>query len=361
MNSIGTALKLTTFGESHGVGIGGVLDGLPAGFSIDLEAIRKFVSLRRPGSSPLVSARHEPDEIEFLSGLSSSMVSLGSPIAFFVKNIDARSSDYNNLSQVFRPSHADYCYHIKYGGYYGATGGGRASARESVARCVAGNIAMQWLQKEYGVSVFAYVSQVGTVRLPQTPTIQELQTVYQYPSRCPHTETNQAIQTYLQQMRAARDSVGGIVTCAIHGVPAGWGEPLYHKLHAHLSYSLLSINAAKGIEFGDGFVLAEMQGSVANDSIRTDSKTGEVKFTSNHSGGIQGGISNGAPILMRVAFKPTPTIGLAQKTIDVHGNSITLQAAGRHDPCVAIRAVPIVQSMAALTLADAALVHKKHL
>ncbi len=351
MNTIGNLLRLTTFGESHGKAIGGILDGLPPNTLIDTKQVQSFLSLRSPGKR-LTSPREEPDIVEFLSGLDSNSLSTGAPIAFVIANVDQRPKDYNSLSNLYRPSHADYTYALKYG-IHGETGGGRSSARETAVRCVAGAIALQWL-KTKGVEICAYVSQVGKHKIPQPSKIYANDEVYQYETRCPHSETDRAIRKEILQLKEQGNSIGGIVTCQAYGVPIGWGAPLYNKLNAQIAFALMSINAAKGVEIGDGFSLAELYGTQANDPMQI-TPDGKIKFLSNHSGGIQGGISNGEVITARVAFKPTATITLPQQTITHELKSTIFSAEGRHDPCIAIRAVPVVQSMFALALADAAL------
>lgn len=358
MNSIGERLRLTTFGESHGKAIGGILDGLPAQFRIDRDHVQRFLDLRRPGTSALTSPRLETDRIEFLSGLDASDYTTGAPIAFIIPNKDTRPKDYNNLLEAFRPSHADYTYHIKYGAH-GQTGGGRASARETAVRCAAGAMALQWLEQNYGVKLSTYVSQVGPYTLPTDLGFIPQEEIYSYPSRCPHPDTNAQIEDYIKRLKREGDSSGGVVTCIATGVPVGWGEPLYDKMHARLASALMSINAAKGFEVGDGFAFASMRGSEANDSMGIDI-AGQPIFRSNHSGGIQGGISNGAPIRLKVAFKPTPTIAQEQKTITHDGEETQIRAHGRHDPCLTLRAVPVVEAMTAITLCDLALQAQCH-
>lgn len=311
MNSIGNNVRLTTFGESHGPAMGGILDGLPAGIIIDADEVQSFVDRRRPGVQPYTSTRKEDDVVEILSGLSSKSVTLGSPIGFIVRNVDAKSEDYKNYSQTFRPNHADYTYHKKYG-IKELSGGGRSSARETVNWVVGGALCREWL-KRYGIKMQAQFISTNDVA----------------------------------KASAKGDSTGGIVSCVIEGTPIGVGEPVFDKLHARLSYAMMSINAAKGFEYGDGFESAYMCGSQHVDEMDEN-----FRFRSNHSGGIQGGISNGMPITFKVYFKPTPTLMQPVASVDFSGKPCTVKPKGRHDPCVAIRAVPVVEAMAWLTLAD---------
>lgn len=354
MNSFGRIFRLTTFGESHGVAIGGILDGCPSGIRIDIEAIKRFMQYRRPGTSSLVSPRKEADIVHFLSGLLPDGTTMGHPIGFVINNEDVRSQDYQPFSDVYRPSHADYTYHCKYG-LPPQAGGGRASARETAVRCVAGAIAQQILRQKYGIEIYPHIITLGEESLtPEELSQLSLEEAYTYPTRCPHPEANERFSQYLLKTATQGDSIGGIVQCHIKGVPAGWGSPLYDKLHARLAYAMLSINATKGIEFGNGFALARMRGSQANDPMSIDDE-GNIVFKSNHSGGIQGGISTGETISFRVAFKPTPTIGKEQESITINGEKSALKGKGRHDPCVAIRGVTVVHAMTAIVLLDEAL------
>ncbi|MBK8621093.1 MAG: chorismate synthase [Saprospiraceae bacterium] len=345
-NIFGNIFRITTYGESHGKGIGVVIDGCPAGLFIDIAFIQKELDRRRPGQSDIVTQRNEDDRVQILSGVYGD-ISLGSPIHLFVPNKDARSGDYHHLSDAFRPSHADYTYTQKYG-LRDVNGGGRSSARETIARVAAGAVAKLLLQK-YQISVDAYVSQVGTIRIPEGEhvdyTLTESNIV-----RCPHQGTAEKMINYISEIKAAGDSVGGIISCCIQHCPVGLGEPVFDKLHADLAKAMLSINAVKGFEIGSGFEGVTMLGSLHNDIFE---KTNQgIQTKTNHSGGIQGGISNGMPITFRVAFKPVSTIMKDQQSITQDGDLITLEGKGRHDPCVVPRAVPIVESMAALVIAD---------
>ncbi len=350
MNTIGTIYRLTTFGESHGSAIGGIIEGVPAGVTLDLEAIQHFVARRRPGQSAITTTRNEKDRVEFLSGIFEG-VTTGTPIGFIIHNEDARSEHYEHLRHLYRPSHADYTYQAKYG-HRDHRGGGRASARETVARQVAGAIAMQILQ-QMGVSITAYTSQIGTITLPYDYTTYDLGCIDNNPVRCPDADIAQQMQALIEEVRADGDTIGGVVTCIAQGVPAGWGEPVFDKLHADLGKAMLSINAVKGFEYGMGFAGASCRGSQMCDIF--DTQDGKITTRTNHSGGIQGGISNGADIYFRVAFKPTPTLQQPIETVMSDGTPTTTIAKGRHDACVIPRAVPIVEAMAAIVLLDHAL------
>lgn len=340
-NTFGNVFKLTTFGESHGVGVGGVLDGCPAGLKIDIAQIQIELDRRRPGQSDLTTSRSETDRIEFLSGIFEG-VTLGTPIAFVVRNEDQRSEDYTDLKDVFRPGHADFTTQNKFG-IRDYRGGGRSSARETLARVAGGAIAKQLLS-QWGVSVHAFVSSVHQVVVPLPYTQLDLVTAYESLVRCPHAETEAKMIQRIQEAKEEKDSVGGIITCVIQGAAVGWGEPVFDKLNASLGHAMLSINAVKGFEVGDGFSSTLRKGSENNDTMNT-----------NHDGGIQGGISSGKDIVLRIAFKPTSTIGKQQEALNSKGEMVQLEASGRHDPCVLPRAVAIVEAMAALVLADAAL------
>ncbi len=355
MNSFGRLFRLTTFGESHGTAIGGVLDGCPSGIKIDLEEVQRFLSYRRPGTSSLVSPRREEDRVTFLSGLLPDNTTTGHPIGFIIHNEDARGQDYSSLSTLYRPSHADYTYHRKYG-IPPQSGGGRASARETAVRCVAGAIALQMLRRKYNIEIYPYIYSIGEEQLKEEEIpFLSLEKSYSFRSRCPHPEADKRLSRHLLTCATQGDSIGGIVECLIKGTPMGWGSPLYDKLHARLAYAMLSINAVKGIEFGDGFALARSRGSQVNDAMGVDD-AGKVYFKSNHSGGIQGGIATGEVISFRVAFKPTPTIGIEQESVTIDGKETIVKGKGRHDPCVAIRGVSVVHAMTALVLADEALI-----
>lgn len=352
-NSLGNIFRLTTFGESHGVAIGGVLDGCPAGLTIDFEFIQKCMDRRRPGQSDLTTPRKESDKPEFLSGIFEGKTT-GAPIAWILRNEDTRSKDYDNLKDTFRPSHADFTYQTKYG-HRDYRGGGRASARETANWVLAGSIAQQLL-KEHSVSIKAWVSRVKDISLQVPAHKLDLSLIEQSAVRCPDPQTAAKMEKLIAQMREEGDSVGGVISAVIKNVPPGWGDPVFEKLHANLGKAMLSINAVKGFEIGSGFGGTYLTGSQHNDLFETFG--GAVSTSTNHSGGIQGGISNGNEITFNVAFKPTATIAKPQSTVDASGNEITLEAKGRHDPCVLPRAVPIVEAMAALVLADACLMAK---
>ena len=342
-NTFGTLFRLTTFGESHGTAIGGVLDGCPPNIRIDSEAIQKELDRRRPGQSSISSPRKESDKIEILSGIFDG-VSTGAPIAFVIRNTNAQSADYDHLKDVYRPSHADYTYQQKYG-VRDYRGGGRSSARETATRVAAGAIAKAVLPQL--VTVKSFVSQVGDIKLTQDLERLNLELIESNLVRCPDPVAAEKMLALIEEMRDAGDTLGGVITCVVRGVPAGWGEPVFDKLHADLGKAMLSINAVKGFEIGSGFAGVAMKGSEQNDSFSSGFGT-----TTNNSGGIQGGISNGQDIVFRVAFKPVATIKKEQQTVDSSGNEITLAAKGRHDPCVLPRAVPIVDAMTNLVLAD---------
>lgn len=345
-STFGRLLQLSTFGESHGGAVGGVLDGFPPNFKLNLVDLQSFVDKRRPGQSHIVTQRKEADKIEFLSGLLNE-TTLGTPIAFQVRNTDARGKDYNHLTDAYRPSHADYTYQQKYG-IRDVSGGGRASARETVARVIAGGICKQWLS-EQGIHIQAYVDQVGDIqmKIPEGSHQFPESAIEATPIRCPDPAIASDMLHLVEKTRKAGDSVGGTIFCRTTGVPAGWGEPVFDKLHAVLGHALFSINAVKGVEFGAGFKAASWNGSQHNDVILPGGKT-----ATNHAGGIVGGISNGMPIDVRVAFKPTATLLRNQESINAQNETITVQGKGRHDPCVAPRAVVIVEAMIALVLAD---------
>ena len=375
-NSFGTAFRLTTFGESHGPAIGGVIDGCPAGVALDLAAVQGELDRRRPGSTPLGTARKESDTVEFLSGLWSQADStgaepgeqtsgdpglrrgfrtLGTPIGFLIRNADAKSSDYDHLKDTFRPGHADLTWEQKFG-LRDHRGGGRASARETACRVVGGAVARQFLA-QHGISVQAYVSQVGNITLDKVHTELDLTAVYSSDVRCPDPTAASLMTKAIELVRAEGDSLGGIVSCVITGVPAGLGEPVFDKLHADLGKAMLSINAVKGFQVGSGFAAAAMRGSQHNDlyssgPLPTGEGRGGVHTLTNRSGGVQGGISNGEAIVFDVAFKPPSTIMREQPSIDREGKAVMLEGKGRHDPCVVPRAVPVVEAMACLTIAD---------
>ena len=348
MNTFGEIFRLTTFGESHGPAIGGVIDGMPAGICIDLGVVQHELDRRRPGQSALTTPRKESDRVEILSGLFEGKTT-GTPIGFIIRNENQHSADYDNLRDVFRPSHADYTYYNKYG-IRDYRGGGRASARETAARCVAGAFAKIALQTQ-GISVKAYTSQVGGIALPGTYKDYDLNAIESNAVRCPDAATAEKMADLIKSVKAEGDTIGGIITGVITGVPVGVGEPVFGKLHATLGAAMLSINAAKGFDYGSGFAGVTQRGSKQNDLFVADGE-GHVHTLTNNSGGIQGGISNGEDIYFRVAFKPVATLLREQATIDKEGHAATIKARGRHDACVLPRAVPVVESMAAMTLLD---------
>lgn len=353
MNTYGNLLRLTTFGESHGPGIGGVIDGYPSGIPVDTDFIQQELNRRRPGQSTLTTARRESDKVEILSGVFEGK-STGCPIGFFVKNENQHSSDYDNLREIFRPSHADYTYYKKYG-LRDHRGGGRTSARETIARCVGGAFAKMAL-RHWGIKVQAYTSQVGNIALETDYHRYDFQLTESNPVRCPDPEKAEEMARLIEEVKAEGDTIGGVITCVITGCPAGLGEPVFGKLHAALGSAMLSINAVKGFEYGEGFGGVSWRGSEQNDIFIPDGRGG-VTTRTNHSGGIQGGISNGQDIYFRVAFKPVATLLREQQTVDIAGNQATVTARGRHDPCVLPRAVPVVEAMAALTILDYILIN----
>lgn len=353
-NSFGNIFRLTSFGESHGAAIGGVIDGMPAGIAIDLDAVQLELDRRRPGQSAIVTARNEKDRVRILSGLLDG-ITTGTSIGFIIENENQHSADYGNIKDAFRPSHADYTYTSKYG-LRDYRGGGRSSARETAARVVAGAFARQALA-QLGIDLYAYTSQVGEIALSRDYRLYSRDAIDTNAVRCPDTTKAAEMEQLIKQVKGEGDTIGGIITGVITGVPVGLGEPVFGKLHAMLGAAMLSINAVKGFEYGDGFDFATRRGSEVNDAFTTDSE-GHVSTATNHSGGIQGGISNGEDIIFRVAFKPVATLLRDVNTIDKDGNSITLKARGRHDPCVLPRAVPIVEAMAAMVILDAYLLNK---
>ena len=347
-NIYGTLFRLATYGESHGPAIGGVIDGCPAGIKLDLEAIQNDLDRRKPGQSAIVTQRKEPDEVRFYSGIFEGKTT-GTPIGFAIHNTNQKSKDYSHIKDSYRPSHADYVYDEKYG-IRDYRGGGRSSARETASRVVAGAIAKQFLSP---MSIQAYVSGVGTLAMNTHPSDVDFSTIEDNPVRCPEPKMAVAMENYIKQIRKEGDTVGGIITCVIKNVPVGLGEPTFDKLHAELGKAMLSINAVKGFEYGSGFAGTQMKGSEHNDLFNTDATT-----QTNRSGGIQGGISNGMDIYFNVAFKPVATIMQNQETINSKGEKVEMQGKGRHDPCVVPRAVPIVEAMAALVLADFSLLKR---
>lgn len=346
-NTFGNLFRLTTFGESHGKAVGGIVDGFPAGIDIDLEFIQNELARRRPGQSRITTDRKEPDEVELLSGVFEGK-STGTPIAFEVRNTNQHSKDYDNMRQLFRPSHADFTYYNKYG-VRDHRGGGRSSARITIARCVGGALAKLALQ-QLGISVTAYTSQVGDIKLEKDYHLYDLDTIEDNPVRCPDQAKAKQMEELIAGVKAQGDTVGGIITCVIKGCPIGLGEPEFGKLHAALGGAMLSINAVKGFEYGEGFDCATAKGSELNDVFIN--QNGKISTSTNHSGGIQGGISNGQDIYFRVAFKPVATLLMKQNTVTIEGIPTELNARGRHDPCVLPRAVPIVEAMAAMVILD---------
>jgi len=347
-NSIGKLFTLTTFGESHGVAIGGVIDGCPAGLQLDIEAIQKELSRRKPGQSEIVTQRKEPDTVTFLSGIFEGKTT-GTPIGFTIENANQKSKDYSHIKDVYRPSHADFTYDKKYG-IRDYRGGGRSSARETACRVVAGAIAKQFLSD---IKIHAFTSSVGDIFLDKPYQDLDFNTIESNMVRCPDEAISKKMIDRIKEIRKQGDTIGGTVTCVLQNVPAGLGEPVFDKLHAELGKAMLSINAVKGFEYGSGFCGAKMKGSEHNDLFNEDGTT-----KTNLSGGIQGGISNGMDIYFRVAFKPVATIMQKQNTLDTEGAIVEMQGKGRHDPCVVPRAVPIVEAMAALVLADYYLINK---
>ncbi|QRR02594.1 chorismate synthase [Dyadobacter sandarakinus] len=347
-STYGKIFKIATFGESHGAAIGVIVEGCPAGVIFNTDFIQSELSRRKPGQSRITTQRKEADEFEVLSGVFEGKTT-GTPIAMIIRNEDQRSKDYSHIAAQYRPSHADYTYQVKYG-VRDYRGGGRSSARETAARVAAGALA-KLLLNQAGVKITAYVSQVGTLALSKAYQDLDLSEAENNAVRCPDPEVAGQMFEYIDSVRKQGDSVGGIVSCVATGVPAGWGEPVFDKLHAELGKAMLSINAVKGFEYGSGFEGVRMLGSAHNDAFFVD-ENGSVHTRSNYSGGIQGGISNGEDIYFRVAFKPVATIMQDQESIDQHGDAAVVQGKGRHDPCVVPRAVPIVEAMAALVLAD---------
>ena len=347
-NSYGTVFKITTFGESHGDALGGIIDGCPPGITIDLDAIQQEMNRRKPGQSAIVSQRKESDEVQLLSGIFEGKTT-GTPIGFIIPNTNQKSDDYSHIKDNYRPSHADYVYEKKYG-IRDYRGGGRSSARETASRVVAGAIAKQIIPE---IKINAFVSSVGTIFIDKPYQDLDFSKTETNIVRCPDEATAEKMEAYIREIRKAGDTVGGTVTCVIQNVPVGLGEPVFDKLHAELGKAMLSINAVKGFEFGSGFCGAQMKGSEHNDLHNNDGTT-----KTNLSGGIQGGISNGMDINFRVAFKPVATIMQEQEILNNQGDLELSQGKGRHDPCVVPRAVPIVEAMAAIVLADFFLLNK---
>ncbi|GIV27320.1 MAG: chorismate synthase [Bacteroidia bacterium] len=352
-STFGKLFQLHTFGESHGSAIGGIIDGCPAGLEIDFEFIQHELNRRKTNQGLWSSPRVEPDEVKFLSGIFENKT-LGTPIAFIVENKNQRSEDYEHLKYVFRPSHADYTYYAKYG-IRDYRGGGRSSARETIARVVGGAIA-KLLLKTLDIQILAFVSKIKHIHIPYVLDKISSDAIEQNPFRCPSDEKNDEIRYLVEQAKNDGDTIGGIITCVIRNVPAGWGEPVFDKLNALLAHAMMSINAVKGFEIGDGFAISEKFGSEVNDEMFLENN--QVKFKSNHSGGIQGGISNGNDIIFNVAFKPIASIKKEQSTVNLESENIKIKIEGRHDVMVLPRAVPIVESMTALVLADVYLMSK---
>lgn len=353
MNTFGRILKLTTFGESHGSAVGGVLDGFPAGVTIDPEFLAFCMARRKPGQSALTTQRSETDEVEIISGVFGN-ISTGAPLAFIIRNKDTRSVDYENLKNTYRPSHADYTYTQKYG-LRDYRGGGRASARETACRVAAGAFAQMWLRQQ-DIQILAWVSQVGHVQMNPDFSDVNLRQIEGSPIRCPDPEAAEKMTELIHEVKASGDTIGGVISAEINGLPVGLGSPVYAKFHADLGAAMLSINAVKGFDYGAGFSGITGRGSELNDiPVNRD---GKIRHLTNHSGGIQGGITNGEPVVFRVAFKPVATLSISQQTIDNDGNEIELNVSGRHDPCVLPRAVPVVEAMSALVTADHILMHR---
>jgi len=348
-STIGNLFKLTTFGESHGKMIGGVIDGCPSGLKLDFSAIQSELDRRKPGQSEITTSRKESDKVNFLSGIFENTTT-GAPIGFIIPNDDSKSKDYSNIKDIFRPSHADYTFEKKYG-IRDYRGGGRSSARETACRVVAGAVAKQLL-RHYGIDLVAYVSSVGAIEIKQLNyNVKDL--IYKSNSnivRCPDDEIAQSMINLISDLKKKGDSIGGQISCLVSGVPAGLGSPVFDKLHADLGKAMLSINAVKGFEYGSGFEGSKMLGSQHNDVFEVND--GNISTKTNFSGGIQGGISNGQPIYFKVAFKPVATILTKQKSVNKSNENVELKVNGRHDPCVVPRAVPIVEAMAALVLTD---------
>lgn len=356
MNTFGELFRLTTFGESHGPGVGGVIDGMPPGVEVDLDFIQHELDRRRPGQSALTTARKEGDKVEILSGVFEGKTT-GCPIGFLVRNENQHSNDYDNLRNLFRPSHADFTYFKKYG-LRDHRGGGRTSARETIARVVGGAFAKLALRR-LGISITAYTSQVGHIALSGTYADLDLSLVESNPVRCPDEKVAAEMAKLIAEVKAEGDTIGGIISCVVKGCPPGLGEPVFGKLHARLGAAMLSINAVKGFEYGAGFAGVTQRGSEQNDVFvrRSD---GSIGTLTNRSGGIQGGISNGEDIYFRVAFKPVATLLREQQTVDIAGNAVSVKARGRHDPCVLPRAVPIVEAMTSMVLLDSYMFYSRY-
>ena len=358
-STFGRLFRVTTWGESHGVALGCTVDGCPGGLPLDVSAMTSDMDRRRPGQSRISTPRREPDQVQILSGLFEGRTT-GTPIQLVVWNRDVDSSKYEQFKNTYRPSHADFTYDAKYG-HRDWRGGGRASARETAARVAAGSIARQLLSQRYGVEIVAWVEQVGSIAVEVDPATVTAEKVDAQITRCPDPAVSANMVKLIQQTRADRDSLGGIVGCVARGVPAGWGEPVFDKAEAMLAHAMLSLPAAKGFESGAGFRSVSMRGSHHNDPFVIDPTTGRVTTTTNHSGGVQGGITNGMPLTLRVAFKPVATIPRDQRTVTRDGSETTILMTGRHDPCVVPRAVPLVEAMTALVLVDLALLQERNM
>lgn len=351
-NSYGSLFKITTFGESHGVAIGVIIDGCPAGLIWDIDFIQNALDKRKPGQSSIVTQRKEGDIVQVLSGVFENKTT-GTPIALLIPNEDAKSKDYSHIATQFRPSHADYTYFIKYG-HRDYRGGGRSSARETAARVAAGAVAQLFLKSKYNIDIYAYTSQVGNIKLEKNEADLDFSLIEKTLVRCPDIDTASKMETLIKEIKKQGDTIGGVISAVIKNTPVGWGEPVFDKLHAELGKAMLSINAAKGFEYGSGFEGVTKKGSEHNDVFYTD-EDGKVRTKTNFSGGIQGGISNGEDIYFRVAFKPVATLIQNQESINENNEKVIIEGKGRHDPCVLPRAVPIVEAMTALVLADFAL------
>jgi len=357
VNTIGRLYRLTTFGESHGKAIGGVIDGCPSGILIDYDLVRLELQRRRPGQSAITTQRQERDNVEFLSGIFEDKTT-GTPIGFIIRNDDQRSDDYDHLKNVYRPSHADFTYFQKYG-IRDHRGGGRSSARVTSARVVAGAIAKMALQS-LGIEINAYTMQVGHIKLDQPYDQYDFSTIENNIVRCPDPDKAMEMIKLIEQVRDDGDTIGGIIACVAKNVPVGLGAPEFGKLHAELGAAMLSINAVRGFEIGEGFNAVTMRGSQHNDPFWYDALAQRVRTSTNHAGGIQGGISNGEDIYFKVVFKPVATIMSEQQSVDIENNEVTIQPKGRHDPCVLPRAVPIVEAMTAITILDHFLLNKAY-
>lgn len=355
-NSFGNIFRLTTFGESHGPAVGGIIDGMPSGIKVDMDEIQRQLDRRRPGQSSITTARNEKDRLRVMSGILDDGTTSGTPIAFMVENADQHSNDYGNMRDVLRPSHADYTYLKKYGRRE-HRGGGRSSARETLARVAGGAFARQAIA-EQGIEIYAYTSQVGDITLDSDYTRYDAGMIENNVVRCPDPEKAEAMIRVIEEVKRQGDTIGGVVTCVVKGVPAGLGEPVFGRLQAMLASAMLSINAAKGFDYGMGFAGVGRRGSEMIDLFTPTGHGLDARFATNHSGGIQGGISNGADIYFRVAFKPVATLLREIPAMTSGGEPTTLHARGRHDPCVLPRAVPVVEAMAAMTILDAWLLNK---